>query len=160
MPICPAGHNFPTPAPSSVSPLSPPRLKSSLLLPGCHPVLSVLSNIPLANTQRWPLTKGACAAGARLSTTLMTPVFRAAPEESRKLHFSPIRALSTPFLMHSPNPSESYHAALPCSLNKSSPPFLLLVVPSPPTPPPVSRLSPLSNISPRAAICCLQFPRM
>lgn len=87
------------------------------------PVLSVLSNISLANTQRWSLNKGAYAAGARLSTTLMTSMFRAAPEESHKLHFSPTRALSTPFLMHSSNPSESYHAALPRSLNKSFPPL-------------------------------------
>lgn len=103
----------------------PPALKSSLLLPGRHPgpVLSVLSNISLANTQRWSLNKGAYAAGARLSTTLMTSMFRAAPEESHKLHFSPTRALSTPFLMHSSNPSESYHAALPRSLNKSFPPL-------------------------------------
>lgn len=49
----------------------------------------------------------------------MIRVFRAAPEEMCKLHFSPLCTLSTPFLMHSSNPSESYHAALPCSLNKS-----------------------------------------
>lgn len=53
----------------------------------------------------------------------MIPVFRAAPRRCANFTLLPSRSLSphsTPFLMRSSNPSESYHAALPCSLNKSS----------------------------------------
>lgn len=165
------------PDPGAVSPISSLTPSTQFLINAIcpppptppSPVLSVLSSISLANTQRWSFNKGACAAGARLSTTLMVPLFRAAPEETYKLHFSPLRALSTLFLMHSSNPSESYHAALPCSLNKSSPPLppaaAAAFPPRPPTSaplPPVSPLSPPSDASPRAAaaICCLQLPHM
>lgn len=61
------------------------------------------------------------------------------PPRRRKLHSSPLRALSplsTPFLMDSSNLSESYHTALPCSLDKSS--FFHhshpVLPPSPPSP--------------------------
>lgn len=132
------------------------QLNFSLLLSDSHPLLPDFS---LSNTQRWPLNKRLCLVSTLLSTTLMIPVFRTAPRRRTNFTFLPL-ALSphfTPFLMHSSNPSESYHAALPCSLNKSSffyplpplhpPSFLLHPRLFPPLSSPISCLSCLSDAS-------------
>lgn len=146
------------------------------MLSDCHPVpVSLSPYFSLSDTHRWPLNKRLCSASGLLSTTLMIPVVWSCPKETHKLHFSPLALspLFTPFLMHSSNPSESYHAALPCSLNKSSffHPLPLLRPPlrSPSSPalfPSLSRSTLLylvrrsSSTLLAPSLLCVQFPHM
>ncbi len=87
---------FPHSTFSSISPLFPTQFLINAIWLSLSLSLSLFVDLSLSNTHRWPLNKRLCSASALLSTTLMIPVFRAAPRRRTNFTFLPSRSLPSP----------------------------------------------------------------